>query len=165
MKRTRTLPIGSISTGTLRMEDLIPALLWELERIRLSRPHRRGVQSIRKASDVDGYFESTEHDCMEDYQELCDIAECYVPDYCYFGAHEGDGADVGVWPTIPEDDDYNVYRSSYQPGESAIQDRDVNTVDTDGRRRYTHYLHVNDHGNATLYRRAGNRWVEVWSVV
>jgi hypothetical protein len=29
----------------------------------------------------------------------------------------------------------------------------------------THWLHANDHGNATLYRRAGRRWIEVWAVV
>lgn len=48
-------------------------------------------------------------------------------------------------------------------GEFKGKDEDLSEVD----RSYAYALQVNDHGNATLYRRVGkrNQWREVWAVV
>ncbi len=42
-----TLRIGSISTGTLRTEDLLPEFLWSAEHLRLTRAERITVRQIR----------------------------------------------------------------------------------------------------------------------
>lgn len=165
MKTSRTLPIGSISTGTLRTEDLLPTLLDELSALRLTRTERATVRDIRKRMDaaeqvepeagerepVD-YFETD--DAEDDYATLCDIANNHVPAYCYFGSHEGDGADMGVWPVA------DLFIGSNRHG-----GYDGCIGHTRDQRTYPYALEVNDHGNATLYRRAGRRWIEVWSVV
>lgn len=163
-RRPTTLAIGTISSGTLRLEDLIPALLNELEALRLTRAERGTVRQIRRCVDQEGYFDGAmvetgslgqpaDADPDDDYAELTTIADNHCPDYCYVGSLEGDGAALGCWPIVPESTDEDVFRSVYYP-----TDR-VATTDR------PYWLHVNDHGNATLYRRAGRRWLECWSVV
>jgi len=72
--------LGSISTGTLKTEDLLPAFIHEL--------------AIRNP-DHTLYFDGEPSDMLrevdQDLQELC-------PPFVYFGAHPGDGADFGFWP-------------------------------------------------------------------
>lgn len=159
-----TLPIGTISEGTLRPEDLIPALLDALQGIRLSREDRTKVREIARM--VDQYDadndepqtilgEIIDADTYGGFaDDLQTIAEGYAPPYAYVGTLDGDGACFGVWPTIPEDRDEDVTRVDaggawYRPGK-------VSTP---------YVLEVNDHGNATLYERRGRQWREVWSVV
>ena len=99
--------IGSISSGTMRPEDLIPAFLDELERQRpLKREHAKLAREIRariRASETidpelcqarDDYFESDDAD--SDLQDLFNALDCYCLPYFYFGAHPGDGADYGL---------------------------------------------------------------------
>lgn len=112
MRRRRkptTLPIGTISSGTLRLEDLIPALISALEDLRLTKAERKTINAVRRMLADDRYFTNDwPQDVQtpdEDYDELTQIADSHVPDYCYFGSTEGDGAEIGVWP-VHDDDDY-----------------------------------------------------------
>ena len=154
--RRRTKPtmllVGSVSTGTLRTEDLLPVFVDTADGLRLTRDERARLEAIRRR--MDGYdvsgWDSEEADF--DLDEVTAILECHTPDYCQFGAHEGDGADFGCWVDWGAIDGARTLH-----GEIANSREEWN-----GER---HALEVNDHGNATLYRRAGNRWVEVWSVV
>lgn len=147
-----TLPLGTISEGTLRPEDLIPAYLSALDEIRLSKAERMLVRGLAK--DVDTPQDDRKHSVYRDdiVDELTNILEAHCPDYTYFGSLEGDGACFGIWP---------------QPFDEITDDIDVSHVNagdpfpTD----LPFVLSVTDHGNATLYRRAGKRWIEVWSVV
>ena len=41
-------------------------------------------------------------------EEIADKLNEYVPDGCYFGAHEGDGSDFGVWDVSPEFEEYDA---------------------------------------------------------
>lgn len=171
--KPRTLPIGSISSGTLRPEDLIPSFLWEAERLRLTREERATVREIRKRFDAlpsgnrwNGHDEPAidwtddQHDiAADDLERLQDLLSNHVPDYCTFGAHEGDGADFGVWPTLDFHD-----RASME-AEGIHVSGDTPTNSEHGARGASHWLYVNDHGNCTLYRRAGRTWKEVWSIV
>lgn len=160
--RPRLLHIGSISHGTLRPEDLIPSFLWEAEHLRLTRAERHIVARIRRESDKwaeDGDSDVIHTDDQDEALEhLCDILNAHCPDYCHFGAHEGDGSDFGVWPTSVED----------MQAEGFVfvgERRDVPKVKPTSSLYYTHCAEVNDHGNVTLYRRSGRTWREVWSVV
>jgi len=154
----------------MRPEDLIPAFLDIAKSLRLCRDDRSCVQRIRRIERMStgtygecshGYLDAD--DAAEDLETLFDLLNNYVPDYCYFGAHPGDGADYGVWvveelltPGSPQGGyDGLVYRCTEdfeQPGPHVPKS-------------YTHFLSVTDHGNCTLYRRAGRRWIEVWSIV
>lgn len=161
--RPRTLPIGTISEGTLRPEDLIPALLYALDRLHLSKAERAMLTAIRAESQAEDYSDGT--GAAEALDELSQIAEAHVPDYCTYGSTGGDGACFGVWPMIDAFDD-QVYRSHALPGEPSTPVPGFTRATW--KHEYTdqpYWLYVNDHGNATLYRKAGRRWIEVWSVV
>lgn len=119
--RPRTLSIGTISSGTLRPEDLIPAYISALEDLRLRKADRLTLNKARRAFEAN----STENEDVEDepaffgelVDELAKLAESYAPDYCYVGSTEGDGAEIGCWPMIPDAFDEDVYRSADGPGE------------------------------------------------
>ena len=152
-RKKTTLDIGSVSEGTLRLEDLIPALLDALEPLALSRGERSTVRSVRKSEQKEGYYYSD--DAGYDYDDLLDIAQNHSPSYCVFGTHPGDGASIGCWP------DWDAIEEAVRDGE-IVKGEGVPSA------RYwraDYFLQVNDHGNATLYRRAGNRVTEEWGVV
>lgn len=156
-KRTKptTLRIGSVSSGTMRPEDLVHAFLNALDNIRLTQEERKQVRAVVAS----GSRRPGNHDSIdEDLSTLFDILNNHCPDYCYFGAHEGDGADYGCWVNQDWQDDNNVFRSGNLPGEDYLETKHA-------RETREYWAYVNDHGNVTLYRRAGNRWIEVWSVV
>jgi hypothetical protein len=185
-----TLRIGSVSTGTLRLEDLIPAVLDVLEPLRLSRKDRATVRTIRALATRgdyamgaldDGPDDRTDTD--EDFAALCEIADFHCPAFCYFGAHEGDGADIGVWIDVEGLRaavlDGDVVASDLSPSEmrdfARVLDRNPDSRHTNvgvhirerwakaQKAEYFHYL--NDHGNISLYRRVGNRFLIEWEVV
>lgn len=164
--KPKTLPLGTISEGTLKNEDLIPAFIDAIDGVRISRKHRGEVRAINNRL-VDDY-QSALWECPKDelvsydVERLIDILNDYVPNYCYFGAHDGDGACFGVWPTdeVP----------FHGPGTDDIGKGESLPVSTVSRFLPGHWLVVNDHGNATLYRKKSNngcgvKWVECWSVV
>lgn len=153
MKRTRNrlLSIGSISTDTTNPMAVVDSLLWDIEHIRLSAKDRATVRRLRKEFDDLGCagHESEQDAASEILEELTDLAGCYCPDYTYVGSHIGDGADFGVWPDHDATDDGFCFK-----GERA-----------DAGKEYTHCLEVNDHGNCSMFRRAGHRWILTWDCV
>lgn len=145
--------IGSISTGTLKPEDLIETFVYELRQQRpLHREHRailRSVEGNMRRMKSPAYF--TTEQPRWDVDALIDALEAYAPEGFYFGSHPGDGADFGYWLA-----------------ESYIDDFDGLRVDdtADVPKGYTgQVLFVNDHGNATLYRASRGKLSEVWSIV
>lgn len=162
------VPLGSISSGTTRPEDLIPCFIDVLDDIRvqlMSAPEEgteRGTEVINQIEarfacleenqSKEGYWES--EDARHDLEDLFDELDNYAPPYCRFGAHEGDGADYGYWVC-------------WDALEEAARDGDVLKIDSsdewpDLPEDVEYVLEVNDHGNATLYDRHHN---EVWGVV
>lgn len=148
-----TAEIGSISSGTLRTEDLLEAFADALENI------VRGEQSEERSGELMApVYEARElldkdSDCWTDEEheaaswlaneDLMDALNEHAPPYCYFGAHPGDGADFGFWPC--ED----AIRDAIHDGEILCVEDSRNAE----RRVIPEYVyHVNDHGNATLYR-------------
>jgi hypothetical protein len=152
--------LGTISHGTLRPEDLIPTFADELEQ--LAADHEQTAKAcaplIAKARAIEDF------DCENVPEVLADLEDAlngFAPDYCYFGAHPGDGADFGFW--LSEDWE----QQARDDGVLFVDDLSEVPDDYQGMVAY-----VNDHGNATLYAYDGTNHAigkhaprEVWSVV
>lgn len=83
------------------------------------------------------------------------IGQGYAPDYCYFGAHPGNGSDFGFW--LCED------WQQMARDDGVLFVNDMSEV-PDSYRGMA--CHVNDHGNATLYNITPNgKPHEIWGVV
>jgi len=143
----------------MRPQDILPEVLWVVDRLRLTKLERVAVARIRRQHDAlpDPDDWTGEQRDSVDYmlEDIGDIADAHCPAYCYFGAHEGDGSDVGVWV------DWDAI-------EDATRYEDIRKVEAGATFSGTGYvLEVNDHGNAALWHRPGPRcrWREVWSVV
>ena len=125
--------LGSVSTGTLRAEDLLPAFtnaLADLEGNR-NRP-------LIVAADGEIDYESERASFL--LGDMQDALEVSCPPFVYFGAHPGDGADFGFWPDWEALD-----QAMFQKyGEPLILDvRGEETLDTT-------IIQVRDHGNVTV---------------
>lgn len=154
MKNNYHKNIGSVSHATMREEDLIPAFISELRSQRpLSRAHRKLIREIESrmcaVQDMAEYYDSD--DASSDLEELFNALEAYCMPYFYFGAHPGDGADYGYWLS---DDFTDMFEG--------LKVNDTSEVP----KGYTgEVLHVNDHGNCTLYVYNRGRSREVWAIV
>lgn len=155
MKRTKQYPMGTVSHGTLRSQDLIEAFSDELKRLRGAIP--RGIQA--SITEYRRYASRKSENAQETAQDLApaiidnlmNALQDFAPPYGYFGAHQGDGADFGFW--LDTQDIGNG---------DALQVSDTSEVP----RKYRgEVLHVNDHGNMTLYIATSRGLREVWSVV
>ena len=89
--------IGSISTGTLRTEDLLEAMAAELNRLDKTNPLiAEALDLLAVAGD---WTEDQEEDAGYMVNEsIFDALNNMCPPFVYFGAHPGDGADFGFWP-------------------------------------------------------------------
>ena len=89
---------GTLISGTLRVEDLIPAFANEAARLSADNAIVGAWQTISNAQAIDWSqpFEAADHDDLID--ELFDILDKYAPEGHYFGARGGDGSDFGYWP-------------------------------------------------------------------
>lgn len=86
------------SRGTLRHEDLLPALGEALLAVAIG-PDIKVAEAAKECGDL----ELDECDACElDYllNEVIDTLQEYAPPYCYVGAHESDGSLFGVWPSL-----------------------------------------------------------------
>jgi hypothetical protein len=145
--------IGSVSSGTMRPEDLIPTLISELQRQKpLHREHRkliREIQDSQRRMKSPAYYENEQ--ASWDLDALFDALDCYSPPYFSFGSHPGDGADFGWWLSECFAEDFDGLKVS-----------DTSEVP----RGFTgEVMHVNDHGNLTLYAYSRGRAREVWAIV
>lgn len=152
MKRPYFGGIGSVSSGTMRTEDLIPSFLWEAKRLRLTRDERTTVKAIERRNEAEIYDDD---DACDDLDELFSILDAHSLPYFYFGAHPGDGADYGWWLS-------ESFEESFSDQDSFAKVDDLSDVP----RGFTgEVLHTNDHGNISLYRAVRGRLYECWSVV
>lgn len=161
MTKKTSYPIGSVSCATMREEDLIPEFTFTLKSMarnksigdvsaKARKEHIRAAEDIECRMGASGYYES-EDACWDLNEFLLDALNEYAGPYFYFGAHPGDGADYGFWLSEDFEDEFDGLKAS-----------DTSEVPKDYRGEV---LHVNDHGNMTLYvaRAAGLR--EVWALV
>jgi hypothetical protein len=152
--KKRDYPIGSISSGTMRNEDLIPDFVWTLKHLAKEwkrKDHLNLCKEIEKRMKDEGYFESddAEYDLNED---LFDALNEYAAPYFYFGSHPGDGSDYGFWLSEFIEDDFDGIKVS-----------DLSEVPKD---YFGEILHINDHGNMSLYTKSKTQKPKpVWDIV
>jgi len=149
MKSQGFTGIGSWSTGSLKLEDLIPAALDCLKTLDPV-THKAKQAEWNTVDDVDAWDEA---DCF--YGEISDAIDGKLPPYLYWGSHEGDGADVGVW--ISHDSIADDRRSGELPSGDQLPDAVPGVGSL--------FLVVSDHGNMELYSAAQNDGVAVWHSV
>jgi hypothetical protein len=136
---------GSISSGTMRPGDLIPVFADELRTLRGTLP-----RDIYK--DLRQWHRDAGSDLADELlASLFSALEEFAPAYGYFGAHEGDGSDYGFWLGSDAMQDFDGLR---------VEDLSEVPKDYCGE-----VLHVNDHGNMTLYVGRRGHLIEVWAVV
>lgn len=137
---------GSIISGTMRPEDLIPSFCESLREL----GHRsKELTRIEKAQNKAGYYES--EDSAHDLEYLFDMLNFHAMPYFYFGSHVGDGSDYGFWLSESMVEDFE-----------GLKVEDLNHVPD----KFTgEVLEVNDHGNITLYNAKNGKLTEVWSLV
>ena len=128
--------LGSISTGTLKIDDLLEATATTLNNL---------------GSTVTTDTHTWEYDdemllsiYMEALNELC-------PPFVYFGTHPGDGADFGFWP------DMDRLEEEMRSTTSDFQADNCWTLADDGV-----IVQLSDHGNVTVMDMERN---VIWSVV
>jgi hypothetical protein len=161
MKRHKRQNIGSVSHGTMRSEDLIESFIYELQQQKpLSREHRRLIRDVQKRMRAVERLERlhsevlTVGDMVESsacVYELVGALECYAPTGFYFGAHPGDGSDYGFWLSEDFIEDFDGLRVS-----------DLASIPTG---YCGEVLHVNDHGNVSLYAKSRSSLRQLWAIV
>lgn len=181
--KARMANLGSVSSGTMRPEDLIPAFLDVADGLRLSKADRAKVRALRArvnegtaADEEDGtegdYFASD--GAQEDLSDLFDLLNNYAPPFAYFGANEGDWSDYGFWPSM------EALEDAVREGEVFKTDGSCRCAERGRSRDFAFSDHapvcpdlrmpataryrmvVSDHGNVSLYYRNGR---EVWGIV
>ena len=158
--------LGSISTGTLRTEDLLPAFTYtmgELTHSPISNTSKYPNEAMAKLWDeaihligTDQWWTIDPEDSGVDdlLNDLTDALNELCPPFVYFGTHEGDGADFGFWAdfdAIDESCARKHHRCTHNPdtGEIVLEDESV-------------IVQVSDHGNVTVMDMERN---VLWSVV
>lgn len=137
---SKVLGIGTVSEGTLRSEDMLSSFFdaYKLvDGVKARKWERDNVNvDMLACDDVYTYL-------SELVDDLQDILGEYVPDYCYFGNTEGDGADFGCGIDTRAIDD-------------AVHDGTMVKLDDTAKYVWScevdHVLLVNDHGNMTMFR-------------
>lgn len=94
MSSMTTMPAitGTVISGTLRPEDLVPAFV---EALRVLDP--TGARSRLVADLAEGADLSDQDEVEHTLEQLFDALDDALPIGWYFGAAEGDGACFGVW--------------------------------------------------------------------
>lgn len=156
---TQKYLFGTVSHGTMREEDLIPCFLDTLKEL-----DPKAYEAIRNDDDNKPIFdwlyaeeEGAEYpEWTSDFlwETVADALQNCAAPYFYFGSHPGDGCDYGFW--LVEDAAQQVEDN----GGLNVSDTSEVPEDYSGE-----VLHVNDHGNATLYSADHGKLTEVWSIV
>ena len=151
--------LGSISTGTLRPEDLIPAFNNALTQIHdghycdideMMNDEAGNAAEFGKQPSNDELQRRVVDRLMDELQDAC-------PPFVYFGTHEGDGADFGFWPDMDRIEEEIGTTIQIASSLSDFQAEHCWTLADDGV-----IVNVSDHGNVTVMDMERN---VLWSVV
>lgn len=146
--------IGTIIADTTDPDDLIPAFVAKIREIRGNLPRDLCTRYLALGGQAPSPQEELSRK-LDLLDELFDYLEELAPPFCFFGTHPCDGLDFGFWPWDTED------ILAEPDAVRAVEDMSEVPADYRG-----YVLHINDHGNTTLYRRtAKNKDREIWSYV
>lgn len=142
--------IGTVSHATMRTQDLIPAFCNELRYL----GHRSKKLTIidhraSNAKENDPYW--GDELAQWDLESLFDMLNEHSLPHMYFGSHPGDSSDYGFWISKELEYDFDGLK--------------VNDTIEIPSNYIGEVLHVNDHGNMTLYWKSSRKLKEIWSVV
>jgi hypothetical protein len=88
----------SVSSATMRAEDLIPkfiAAIRSIEGESIESQLESKLLYIENESAKEGYYES--ENSQYDLDWLFDTLDALAPERFYFGSHPGNGSDYGFW--------------------------------------------------------------------
>ncbi len=146
--------IGTVCSGTMKCEDLIPTFTELLRTLDTDKSFTSVIEEcdrIIKSAETDESIWEDENTCIVLNEDLWEALDCFSPELCFFGAHPGNGSDYGYWPSEDIENGFDGLRVS-----------DLSEVPEDY--KGDHVLLINDHGNTTLYKTVMTL-KEVWSVV
>ena len=145
--------LGSISTGTLRPQDLLNAFGSALNHLTLGVEKHPFIEQASVAEqNIWDFDDDDAHEHATDLiEKLTDALQELCPPFVYFGTLEGDGADFGFWPDMESLD----YERNYW-GEETAEWNEEHLVNHDL------LVHISDHGNVTVMDMERN---VLWSVV
>ena len=144
--------LGSVSTGTLRPEDLLEVFAHTLENLTTNGTPLTEAAHIAYRQLMDDDDDAAYENASEIIQELEDAINENIPvPFVYFGAHEGDGADFGFWP------DHEGLQEAINNAENTAFGDDECNLEEEGL-----IVQISDHGNVTVYDSEHN---ELWSCV
>ena len=99
--------LGSISSGTLRSQDLLPRFAEALREVNFAAYAQlisgNWIPAHALEDDDAEFWESEE--CLWILEDVRERLEEAAPEGAYFGAHPADGADFGFWESDDDDDD------------------------------------------------------------
>jgi hypothetical protein len=148
-------PIGSISHGTLRAEDLGPAFHNTARKLLRGRKRDEWTKKVMQAARAEDARGWTSEEADDIVAALIDLLTWLAPPYVYFGPHPGDGSDFGFWPDIE-----SLEADTWDDGVLRIE-----AGDEVPREHRGYVMAVTDHGNVTLYHKSERGTREIWSCV
>ena len=106
---------GTIIHGTLRNEDIIPALLDYLEAMPLHKSvsNDERIEKVRIFKEDFRGKEPESEWATELCYEVFDAINEYLPEGFYCGSLEGDGSDFGVWLDYEQKDWDDTHQENY----------------------------------------------------
>ena len=135
MQTTKPFTLGSVSSGTLRTEDLLPVFAYTLADLARSPVSNTLVFKSEHMAEIwqdaiDTIDQDTHPDAEDSGPEqlaaLIDAIQEYCPPFVFFGAHPGDGADFGFWPDWEAlDDAFDYDRDGIPRNEVAFDDQQI----------------------------------------
>jgi len=146
---------GTISHGTMRPEDLIPAFANELEYLAGDEAGFDVLISRANAllMDENGNYYLDENDAQEVLEYLFDALNSLAAPYAYFGSHPGDGSDYGFW--LSENWEFDGWViDDYQKGGGEPPADYCGEI-----------IHIDDHGNTSLLVQKDGKRELIWSMV
>src|SRR6476469_2605483 len=87
--------LGTLSHGTLRNEDLIPAFAEEIERLAKANDILPSYADV--LAEAAGIQDYDSEEATEIVHVLMEMLNDFAPRYTTFSSHEGDGSDFGYW--------------------------------------------------------------------
>jgi len=92
---------GTVIRGTLKNQDLIPALTVELRARDTKHRHKKLLDELDILMTAGASYYDDDSSIW-DLDQIFSALDSLSPAGCYFGAHPGDGANFGFWD---EDDE------------------------------------------------------------